>query len=88
MNTWLVGNHPVGHYVKRYKDPKPDSSATETPLVGEKTFFMKSRILAGQADLADNVLLLQDYKWLAKEEVQKAVLPGYWSYVGNLLADQ
>lgn len=88
MNTWMVGNHPVGHYIHNYKDSKPDPSATETPLAGEKTFFMKCRIMAGQADLTKNLLLLDDFKWLAKEEIEKTVSPRYWSYVRNMLAEQ
>lgn len=44
--------------------------------------------MAGQANIKDNELGVKDFKWLAKEEVQALVLPGYWSYVRNMLADR
>jgi large subunit ribosomal protein L46 len=95
MNTFFVGNHPVGHYIARFSSPqaqllprryipdvspaaatglpaiepsspaldvaktpnptaevaqKHDFSPVETQLTAEKTFFMKARIMAGQAD--------------------------------------
>ncbi len=93
MNTFFVGNHPVGHYIARFSSPQASSSppmyipgrspppgskspaestqattdlpnASESkpldqnlpaaqPLIdGEKTFFMKARIMAGQADVS------------------------------------
>ncbi|KIW98672.1 uncharacterized protein Z519_00333 [Cladophialophora bantiana CBS 173.52] len=94
MNTFFVGNHPVGHYVARFASPRQapsspplyirgsSSGASESPsstlstatteaeganestplqqdlaapqalVDGEKTFFMKARIMAGQADLS------------------------------------
>jgi hypothetical protein len=82
MNTFFVGNHPVGHYISRFSTPQsskyaalmhnpvisasPDTglpststeSSSQTPnsqepilVEGEKTFFMKARIMAGQAQL-------------------------------------
>lgn len=87
MNTWVVGNVPIGyrdHPAPRrivQSDPQP-----ERPV--EKTFFMKARIMAGQANLTDNKLGLSDFRWLAKEEIEKAVAPPYWSVVRNMLADR
>ncbi|KIX98503.1 uncharacterized protein Z520_05804 [Fonsecaea multimorphosa CBS 102226] len=95
MNTFFVGNHPVGHYVARFSSPRPrpssaplfiagstssansqsmehpsslattqvekasestplkqDLAATKALVDGEKTFFMKARIMAGQADVS------------------------------------
>jgi len=122
MNTFFVGNHPVGHYVKSFASPRPapppgtattkKSHASEdaplkqelarsnTMVDGEKTFFMKARIMAGQADLsassaakegdaapaADEVI--EDFKWLSKEEVQKHVRPDYWARIKNMLVAQ
>jgi hypothetical protein len=82
MNTFFVGNHPVGHYTSSFSSPKPSKYAAlihnptisaspdtglrstqtdaspqppttpqSTPVDGEKTFFMKARIMAGQAQL-------------------------------------
>ncbi|KAK3213983.1 hypothetical protein GRF29_28g1672242 [Pseudopithomyces chartarum] len=86
MNTWLIGNVPVGHYQNDYlKSRKTESGLTE---VGLKTFFMKARIMAGQANLKENQLGLQDFKWLAKEEVEKQVEEKYWRYIKNMLAER
>ncbi|KIW10838.1 hypothetical protein PV08_10137 [Exophiala spinifera] len=113
MNTFFVGNHPVGHYVYKFAspipNPAPPSATTEAskasakaPLKqykaaegdmidGEKTFYMKARILAGQADLAaakKNGVDIEDYKWLSKEEVEKHVHPDYWVRIKNMLVAQ
>ncbi|KAL6249207.1 hypothetical protein RBB50_004270 [Rhinocladiella similis] len=113
MNTFFVGNHPVGHYVHKFaspiSSPAPPSATTETskastkaPLKqykaaegdmidGEKTFYMKARIMAGQADLAaakKNGVEIEDYKWLSKEEVEKHVHPDYWVRIKNMLVTQ
>ncbi|EED22831.1 50S ribosomal subunit L30 [Talaromyces stipitatus ATCC 10500] len=87
MNTWFVGFHPIGHYSYIFKTPKPDQGTKEL-IAGEKTFFLKSRIMAGQADLQANTLDIADFKWLAKEEIQRFVLPQYYSSVKNMLADR
>lgn len=124
MNTFFVGNHPVGHYVHEFPSPqtpeppasiqpkpqdpkkaktteaskpttktpvKKDVAATnDTALVdGEKTFFMKARILAGQADLsiAQNKNI-EDFRWVSKEEVEMLVAPEYWLRVKNMLVAQ
>ncbi len=84
MNTWIVGHVPIGHHIMK---PRYTSESTlEKP--GEKTFFMKGRIMAGQADLKENLFGLEDFKWLTKEEVQKHVADKYFSYVKNMMADR
>ena len=108
MNTFFVGNHPVGHYVARFPSPQPASPSTEqtskltpsepqkqelaqsvTIVDGEKTFFMKARIMAGQADLSTSENTdIEDFKWVAKEEVEKLVHPDYWIRVKNMLVAQ
>ncbi|KAI9702577.1 MAG: 54S ribosomal protein L17 mitochondrial [Candelina mexicana] len=87
MNTWIVGHVPIGHYFYDYRKPIINDS-TSTSELGSKTFFMKGRIMAGQANLESNAFGLSDFKWLAKEEVEKAVNPRYWSYVRNMLAER
>ncbi|KAL5045516.1 hypothetical protein BDW71DRAFT_198248 [Aspergillus fruticulosus] len=87
MNTFMVGYHPVGHYVYNSRKPKTDET-TGVTLAGEKTFFMKGRIMAGQADLSANVQNLKDFKWLAKEEIAKYVLPPYYAAIKNMLAER
>ncbi|KAL4812118.1 ribonuclease H-like domain-containing protein [Aspergillus spinulosporus] len=87
MNTFMVGYHPVGHYVYNARKPKIDETTGAT-LAGEKTFFMKGRIMAGQADLSANVQDLKDFQWLAKEEIAKYVLPPYYAAIKNMLAER
>ncbi|KAJ5102196.1 hypothetical protein NUU61_004418 [Penicillium alfredii] len=87
MNTWTVGYHPVGHHVYDFRHPRP-GQATGTTLHGEKTFFMKGRIMTGQANLSANMQNLKDFKWLAKEEIPQYVLPQYFSNVKNMLSDR
>lgn len=84
MNTWMVGYHPVGHHVYNAVRPKIDTQ-TNTQMLGEKTFFMKCRIMAGQADLLNNEQNLKDFKWLSKEEIAQYVLPHYYSNIKNML---
>lgn len=87
MNTWMVGYHPVGHYVYKNRTPHLDE-ANGVEHLGEKTFYLKARIMAGQADLADNTQNLKDFKWLAKEEIAKFVRPEYYSSIRNMMADR
>lgn len=95
MNTWVVGNHPIGHYVAAFQEAKiqkiqphklvSTSTEVEREELGEKVFFMKSRIMAGQADLSKNDLGDKDFMWLTKEEIQKKVSPYYWAAVRNMM---
>lgn len=87
MNTFMVGYHPVGHYVYNARKPKTDE-ATGVTIGGEKTFFLKGRIMGGQADLSANAQNLQDFKWLAKEELKKFLLPQYYASIKNMLAER
>ena len=87
MNTWVIGNQPIGHYQHNYAAEVRETSQNPNEL-GFKTFFMKARIMAGQANLEKNALGLSDFKWLAKEEVSKAVDPKYWRSVKNMLAER
>jgi large subunit ribosomal protein L46 len=84
MNTWVVGNHPVGHRVLQYKEPETDEKSGRSNL-GEKLFFMKARIMAGQASLKDNKFGLKDFKWLAREELEQQVDRSYWHSIKNML---
>ena len=62
--------------------------APAATLLGEKTFFMKARIMAGQADLKDNKFGLVDFKWLAKEEIRGVLDPREWNAVKNCLYER
>ncbi|EEH44727.1 mitochondrial 54S ribosomal protein YmL17/YmL30 [Paracoccidioides brasiliensis Pb18] len=87
MNTWMVGHHPIGHHVYNLRRPKPNPEAG-IEIRGEKIFFLKGRIMAGQADLTGNTQGITDFKWLAKDEIPKHVLPVYWSSIKNMLEDR
>lgn len=85
MNIWLVGNAPVGHYATEYEKPVVHGEHQRVRL-GEKTFFMKGRIMAGQADLQSRAGL-KEFRWLPKEEIRKLVTPRYWDQTGNMLSE-
>ncbi|KAL5383643.1 hypothetical protein DPSP01_005749 [Paraphaeosphaeria sporulosa] len=86
MNTWVVGNVPIGHYQHNYT--KALKNAAGLDEVGLKTFFMKVRIMAGQANLKENQFDLKDFKWLAKDEIKKEVEEDYWRQIKNMLAER
>jgi len=88
LNTWIVGHHPVGHYVNKYWRPKVLDEEKKIRQLGEKTFFLKARIMAGQANLKDNKLGLTDFKWLAKDELQQELHPSYWKSVKHMLVER
>ena len=71
--------------------PPPKTPKATKPiatLVGEKTFLLKARIMAGRVDINANKLDLEDYKWLCKEELQKQVDPQYWRDVRHALVER
>lgn len=99
MNTWMIGNHPTGHFAYSYNQPKltqiqpnrlvwTSTELTEQKEYGEKVFFMKGRIMAGQADLSANEFGDQEFRWLAKEEIEGLVTPGYWRAIHNMLTER
>ena len=87
MNTWMVGFHPAGHHVHNNLKPRVDKT-TGVATNGEKTFFIKSRIMAGQADLSASTEQLKDFKWLSKDEISQYVSQQYYSNIKNMLADR
>ncbi|KAF2015428.1 50S ribosomal subunit L30 [Aaosphaeria arxii CBS 175.79] len=87
MNTWVLGNAPVGHYQHDIL-PETLKTAKNPNNLGSKTFFMKARIMAGQLDLKQNTMGLADFKWLSKEEVKSAVEFDYWRQIKNMLAER
>ncbi|KAL8731433.1 MAG: hypothetical protein Q9166_003408 [cf. Caloplaca sp. 2 TL-2023] len=87
MNTWVVGNIPLGHYIMNYGATAEKKDNPEE-LRGEKYFFMKGRIMAGQANLTDNKLGLTDFQWLAKDEIRKTLTPRDWNAIKNILAER
>lgn len=87
MNTWVVGNVPIAHQTVLYPIPitNPETGAE---LLGEKIFFMKARIMAGQANLKGNEFGFEDFKWLAKDEMERLVRPSTWKNTKHVLAER
>lgn len=99
MNTWVIANHPIGHYVNAFQSPvlskiaanrlvSTSKDGIEQEEYGEKVFFLKSRIMAGQADMSKNEYGDKDFSWLAKEEIEKVVSNHYWSQIRHMLAER
>jgi large subunit ribosomal protein L46 len=84
MNTWIVGHVPAGHIIRQPQ--LAGDSSPEKP--GEKTFFMRGRIMAGQADLKGNQFGLSDFNWLTKQEVEKVLDRKYFEAVKNMMSDR
>ncbi|OHE91220.1 NUDIX domain-containing protein [Colletotrichum orchidophilum] len=83
MNTWMVGRGPVAAHVAKVQVRRGKLYAK-----GHKTFFLKGRIMAGQADLADNKFGYKEFKWLTKEELGKVLAPEYFHSVRNMMVDR
>ncbi|ODA79644.1 hypothetical protein RJ55_05238 [Drechmeria coniospora] len=84
MNTWIVGRAPIAHMVAT---PVLNADGT-VQKKGVKTFFLKGRIMAGQADLKGNPFGYTDFKWLTREELKEALSPEYFHSVRNMMADR
>jgi len=62
------------------------ASQTSLLIPVPQTFFFKGHILAGQCQpvVAAGI---QDFAWLAKDEIQSHVDDEYWEGVKNMLSD-
>ncbi|KAK3340996.1 39S mitochondrial ribosomal protein L46-domain-containing protein [Neurospora tetraspora] len=85
MNTWIVGRVPVAHHVVRPVFGQKDGALLKK---GEKIFFLKGRIMAGQADLTDNLHDLVDFKWLTQEELRSTLAEEYFQSVKGMFAER
>lgn len=96
MNTWVVANHPIGYHDRAFSTPehaiilankmvRTSRHPFEREEHGLKTFFMKARIMAGQADLTHNAYGDQDFLWLKREEIEKLVDKPYWKSIRGML---
>lgn len=82
MNTWIVGRVPVAHIVTQ-PVLGADGSVRER---GRKTFFLKARIMAGQASIDGNPLGYTDFKWLTTDELEALLAPAYLHGVRNMMS--
>lgn len=84
MNTWIVGRVPVAHLV----DEPALAQDGAVQQNGRKTFFLRGRIMAGQADLKGNRLGYTDFQWLTREELEKVLPEAYFRGVRNMMSDR
>ncbi|KAK4239629.1 39S mitochondrial ribosomal protein L46-domain-containing protein [Achaetomium macrosporum] len=80
MNTWIVGRVPVAHHIVKPVF-REDGKVAER---GVKVFFLKGRIMAGQADLTGNKHRLTDFKWLTHEELKEVLPNDYYRSVRGM----
>lgn len=85
MNTWIVGRVPVTHVVV---PPTLEDDGVTIQEKGEKTFLLKGRIMAGQADLSRNTLGLTDFKWLTQDELRQVLTAEYFRSVRGMMAER
>jgi large subunit ribosomal protein L46 len=83
MNTWIIGHAPAGYHINQ---PFYVDSKLSRP--GVRTFFMRARIMAGQANIKENLFGINDFKWLTKQEVEEHVSARYFSWVKNMMHDR
>jgi large subunit ribosomal protein L46 len=88
MNTWMIGNHPIGHAKMPYSEELVKVNEAGHMEKGDMIFFMKGRIMAGQADITQNVLGVKDFSWLAREEMQPLVGPECWKAIERMLPER
>lgn len=90
MNVWMVGRHPIAVEQREPTYRKDETSPDGQTLKqrGCNTFYLKGRIMAGQADLENNPHGVTDFKWLTREELEEHLQPGLFSSVENTLPAQ
>lgn len=84
MNTWIIGRVPVAHLVT----PPQFNEDSSIKKRGDKIFFLKGRIMAGQANLEGNEMGYKDFNWLTKEELKEKLSDEYYWAVRNMMADR
>lgn len=99
MNTWIVGRVPIAHHIAEFGDETADETAPaakeadadattasdKSRYDGEKIFFLKGRIMAGQVDLTGNKYGYTDFKWVNKDELRQTLPYEYWRSVRNMV---
>jgi len=57
-------------------------------VLGARTFFMKARIMAGQANLEGNQFGLSRFKWLTKKEIESQFTQYDFDKIEAMLGDR
>ncbi|RDA83872.1 hypothetical protein CP532_1184 [Ophiocordyceps camponoti-leonardi (nom. inval.)] len=84
MNIWFVGRVPIAHLVS----PPVLGADGTVERKTRKTFFLKARIMAGQADLSGNPFGFGRFRWLTREELVETLSPEYFRGVRNMMPDR
>ncbi|KAK4177367.1 39S mitochondrial ribosomal protein L46-domain-containing protein [Triangularia setosa] len=82
MNTWIVGRVPVAHQII---DPEIEPETKKLVKRGDKIFYLKGRIMAGQADLSGNAQGLTEFRWLTSKEMEKVLPKSVWESVKGMV---
>lgn len=80
MNTWTVGQVPVGHISYQFAEP-------DMGYHGNKVYFLRSRIFAGQCKLQEQSGI-ENFGWFTREEIEQKVDPAFWKSISSMLASQ
>ena len=65
-----------------------EEDGTTVKEKGEKVFFLKGRIMAGQVDISGNTLGLKDFRWLTKGELEQLLPRKYFHEVRGMFAER
>ncbi|KAK4204431.1 39S mitochondrial ribosomal protein L46-domain-containing protein [Triangularia verruculosa] len=82
MNAWIVGRVPVAH---RVVAPEVEPETKKLVRRGDKIFYLKGRIMAGQADLSGNTQGLTEFRWLTQREMKKVLPEEVWESVKGMV---
>ncbi|KAI1007370.1 hypothetical protein K3495_g843 [Podosphaera aphanis] len=83
MNTWIVSHVPITHHVV---EPVMEEGNEKKMLnKGRATFFMKGRIMTGQADITNNKFDYTSFRWLTKEELEDTLSSHFYHRIRNSL---
>ncbi|KAG9247251.1 putative 54S ribosomal protein L17, mitochondrial [Calycina marina] len=72
----------------RERDEAARTAGIAPEILGERTFYMKVRIMAGQANLEGNAFGLENFCWLTKTEIGEKFRPQDFAKVQDMLADR
>lgn len=87
MNIWFIGRHPIA-----YEEWNPVYEGEEGNKTlarrGLNVFYLRAKIMAGQADLTNNEYSADAFKWLTREEVQEHVHPNTFESVEKTMPER
>ena len=72
----------------RERDEAARAAGLAPTSLGVRTFFMKGRIMAGQANLEGNQFGLSQFRWLTKKEIEARFTQYDFGRIRDMLADR